>query len=345
MMKQLSIDIVVIGRNEGELLCVALKSCLAAAEEFAALGQPCPRVRYVDSRSTDGSPAVARSLGVECLIVQGVCNPASGRFLGFSHCTGDYVFFLDGDMEALPGFLATAVAYLEAHDDIAGVGGICDWEVTENGKVTKLPNRNGVLQPVQPVTTDVGGGFLYRSSVLRQVGSFDPTMTRGGEFEMYLRILAGGYRLMYLQVPMAIHRDHKGSLGLKFFYRTIFTRNVCIPGVIARKAPRHPAVRWMLWRRFWLYPWHAISLGVPLVVAIGWEFTDVSWPWWWPLLLGDLAQLGLAHWCCKAFNLKRAFVSMFTLNWYLPAFFIGYVFQWPDVGGYYAKHPPAGMNV
>jgi glycosyltransferase involved in cell wall biosynthesis len=342
MRKNIKVDIVVIGRNEGELLQIALKSSLMAAREFAALGHPLPNVIYVDSRSTDGSPEVAISRGVECLTVQGVCNPAAGRFLGFSHCNGEYVFFIDGDMEAMSGWLTTAVAYLEAHDEVAGVGGICDWEVTENGKVMKLPNRSGILKPIQPVTTDVGGGFLYRSSVLRQVGGFDPTMTRGGEFEMYLRILAGDYGLMYLKIPMAIHRDRKGSLGLNFFVRTIFTRNVCIPGVVVRKAPHHPAVRRILWRRFGLYFWHTVSVGVLLIAFFEWEITGILWS---SLLVVDLLQLGVAHWWCKGCNMKRAFVSLFTINWYLPAFLIGYFFKWPDVGGYYTKHPPTGLNV
>jgi glycosyltransferase involved in cell wall biosynthesis len=50
------LGIVVIGRNEGERLCLCLKSIYD--------GTSCP-VIYVDSGSTDNSVAIARSLGGE----------------------------------------------------------------------------------------------------------------------------------------------------------------------------------------------------------------------------------------------------------------------------------------
>ena len=231
------VDIVIIGRNEGELLRRAITSCQREASDFASAGHPQPRIIYVDSRSTDGSLKLAQSLAVETYVVEGRLNPAAGRHLGFEHCQGKYVFFLDGDMEVYPGWLSEAIAYLEEHTRVAGVAGFVDWEVIDNGKVIHIPNHSGIRKHGQKVTTDVGGGFAYRSEALRNVGDYDPTMTRYGEFEMYLRIVAGGYELVYLAVPMAIHRDLKGSMGLNFVRRSLFTPNIFIPGVVARRAP------------------------------------------------------------------------------------------------------------
>jgi glycosyltransferase involved in cell wall biosynthesis len=298
------------------------------------LGHPRPRVIYVDSRSTDDSLKIARDLGAECYLVEGQLNPAAGRHTGFAHATGKYVFFVDGDMEVYPGWLPQGIEYLEAHPEVAGVGGIEDKEAIEGGRIWKIPNCHGITRHGAPVTTDVGGGFIYRREVLLKAGDFDPTMTRGGEFELYLRILAQGQRLVYLTIPMVLHRDLKGSLGKHFIRRSLFTPHIFIPGVVARKAPRHPAVRAMLWKRFWLFLWHPVSLALLAMTLLSWRhFPSPGLAW---LVSGAIVmQLFLLHWLYKAHNFRRALVSLITINFYIGAFLIGYVTRWPRVGGYY----------
>jgi len=334
--KPISVDIVIIGRNEGELLRLAIVSSQAASDEYAALGNPKPRIIYVDGQSTDGSLQLAESLGVETHVVTGQPNPAAGRHLGFRFCRGKYVFFVDGDMEVQPGWLPRAIAYLEEHPSIAGVAGYVDWEIFQGKKVILMPNYKGIATYGQKVITDVGGGFVYRSAVLREVGDFDPTMTRHGEFEMYLRIIDRGFHLVYLTIPMAIHRDQKGSMGKGFIKKSILTRNVFIPGVIARKATRSAAVLRILMHLYWLYLWHPLSLI--MIVLTAWLAVIARKPYLWGMfLVGIVVQLFFAHWIYKKRFVKRALVSLLTINVYIAAFIIGYITQWPDVGGYYKQ--------
>ena len=336
-MQQVTVDIVIIGRNEGELIDKAIHSSLMAAEEFAELGYPKPKIVYMDGQSTDKSMEIARGYGILCEVVQGKPNPALGRHSGFKYCTSKYVFFLDGDMEIYPNWLPVAIKYLEENPTtIAGVAGYCDWEVYQNGKMTKIPNHSGIQYHGQRVTTDVGGGFIYRADVLREVGDFDPTMTRMGEFEMYLRIVAYGYDLVYLTIPMAIHRDLKDGMGKSFIRGSLLTRNVFIPGVIARKAPWDPKVLRLMVRRYWLFIWHSLSAGLLLIflfMALRGITKSTG-----TLIMGlDFIQLFFAHWFYKNRIVKRAFVSLITINIYIPAFIFGYLFSWPDVGGYYPQ--------
>jgi glycosyltransferase involved in cell wall biosynthesis len=329
-----SVDIVVIGRNEGDLLRTALKSCRAASHEMKMAGSPESRIIYVDSYSTDGSLDIARTLGAECFTVEGTPNPAAGRHMGFMHCHSEYVFFVDGDMEIRPRWLPAAIEYLEEHPEVAGVAGICDWEVEEGGKVVVIPNHNNIRRGVQKVTTDVGGGFIYRASVLDQVGDFDPTMTRSGEFELYLRIIAAGYHLVYLAIPMAIHRDRKGSMGSAFLRKSIFTKNIFIPGVIARKAPRLRSTLEILIKRYWLFLWHPISLA--LVIVFGrWAYVSKG-PLSTIIFTIAVLQLVVSHWLYKSRDWKRAAISILTVNIYILAFIIGFIVQWPNVGGFYS---------
>src|SRR3989339_2187179 len=91
-----TVDVVVIGCNEGELLRDTLNSAIEASNYFQLMGYERPKIIYVDGQSTDGSVELAKSLGVDTYIVEGKPTPPAGRYLGFSKCKGEYVFFLDG---------------------------------------------------------------------------------------------------------------------------------------------------------------------------------------------------------------------------------------------------------
>src|SRR5438874_13792060 len=113
-----NVDVVAIGRNEGERLKICLDSVLRTAR----------RMVYVDSGSTDGSVEMARAMGVEVLVLDRRVpfTAARARNAGFARLRalgGDlgYGEFLDGDCEIVAGWLERAAAFLDAHHDIAAV--------------------------------------------------------------------------------------------------------------------------------------------------------------------------------------------------------------------------------
>ena len=335
-MNEIIVDIIVIGRNEGAILDKSILSCQRAGEELERLGHPRPRIIYVDSQSTDNSLKIAQDLGAECYRVEGQLTAAAGRHVGFAHATGKYVFFVDGDMEVYPGWLPQGIEYLEQHPEVAGVGGIEDKEAIEGDRIWKIPNCHGITRHGAEVTTDVGGSFMYRREALLKAGDYDPTIPRGEELELYLRLLAQGQKLVYLTIPMVLHRELKGSLGKNFIRLNLLNRKIFIPGVVARKAPSHPAVRAALWKRYWIFLWHPVSLALLAMTLLSWRhFPSPALAW---LVSGALAlQLFLVHWQYKARNSRRALVSLITINFFIVAFLIGYVTRWPRVGGYFRQ--------
>ena len=64
-----AVGVIVIGRNEGE----RLRRCLTSAVREAA------RLLYVDSDSSDGSVALAQSLGVETHVLAGAAPLSAAR--------------------------------------------------------------------------------------------------------------------------------------------------------------------------------------------------------------------------------------------------------------------------
>ena len=160
-------------------------------------------------------------------------------------------------------------------------------------------------------------------------------MTRVGEMELYLRLLAAGYSLARIRIPMAVHRNNKTAQLGQFIRHHLFNRNILIQGVVARKAPFSWSVYRFLLRRYWLYLWHCGSVAFLLFCAIRTIFfPTVAW-----LACGalTLALLIWAHYMWRGRDLRRALVSLLTVNLYALGFILGFVLGRPKVGGFYAK--------
>lgn len=117
---QASVGAVVIGRNEGE----RLKRCL-----HSLLGR-FGTIVYVDSGSTDGSVALASSLGVTVVDLDLTIpfTAARARNAGFERVIAlapelQYVQFVDGDCEMNAQWPQAAIDYLQSHAEVALIAG------------------------------------------------------------------------------------------------------------------------------------------------------------------------------------------------------------------------------
>lgn len=326
-----TVDIVVIGRNEGELLRDALNSVIAASNCFQQMGYPRPKIIYVDGRSSDGSVDLAKSLGVETYIVVGKLTPPAGRRLGLSKCKGKYVFFLDGDTILNSKWLIHGIKYLEENKSVAGVGGILDWEEWNNGKIIgKKLNYWNVRHSVEQVLDGVGGNFLYRCDVLDNVGNWEPALSRNGEFELHLRIAHAGYSLRRISVPMATHMDNKTKSSRSFLQRHILVSTIFIPGVITRRAPKSLPVVKLLFYRYWLYLLHPVAvLGILIFIFLYFHTLSVKW-----IISGIITAMFLfiCHYFYKGNQLRRALISVITMNFLSLGWLIGLFIPWSGLG-------------
>lgn len=198
-----NLGVVAIGRNEGERLI----RCLASLQKHLSEGVP---IVYVDSGSTDGSVAAAEARGVQVVTLD-MSVPFTGaraRNAGFDHLMAQfpqtqYVQFIDGDCEILPGWIEAGVSALEATPELAIVFG----RLRERSPEASPYNQLADLEWNVPVGEALacGGISLMRSQPLQSVGGFNPKMICGEEPELCIRLRQQGWKLRRIEADMALH--------------------------------------------------------------------------------------------------------------------------------------------
>lgn len=195
-----NVGLVAIGRNEGERLHRCLKSAIARVAH----------VVYVDSGSTDGSIAWAKSLGVEVveLDLSISFTAARARNAGLARLLQlnpqlEFVQFVDGDCEVVEGWLEQAHQTLVENPQLAIVCG----RRRERFPEQSLYNRLCDIEWNTPVgeARACGGDAMMRVIAVQQAGGFDPTLIAGEEPELCVRLRQNGWKIWRLDAEMTLH--------------------------------------------------------------------------------------------------------------------------------------------
>jgi len=293
-----ALGMVVIGRNEGQRLVRCLQSCVRE-------GAP---VVYVDSGSTDGSPAAARGLGaaVLALDMQRPFTAARARNEGLQelmrlHPATEWVQFLDGDCELVPGWVAAAGAFLAGRDDVVAVCG----RRVERHPEASIYNRLCDIEWNTPTgqASAFGGDVLIRARPLLAAGGYRDGLIAGEEPELCVRLRAGGWRIWRLGVDMTWH-DAAMTHWKQWWKRSVRAGHAFAEGAWLHGAPpeRHfvgETRRALLW-----------GAALPLLL-LG---AALAWP---PALL--LFLVYPLQWLRVGLNLRR---QGRPIPWTLSAFYL-----------------------
>jgi glycosyltransferase involved in cell wall biosynthesis len=196
--------------NRAHLVGRAIESVLSQSfREFEVL--------LIDDGSTDNSVAVIESIGdprVRLLRNEGNIGIARTRQRGLDEARGTYLAVLDSDDAAAPRRLGRQVAFLDAHPEVATVGG---WtrEFDSSDKV-----RGGIkLLPLVPAelkarllfrTCHHHSSTMSRLSALREFG-YDPAFPVSSDYDLFSR-MAGKYQLANLPHVLFYRRIHDGRV-------------------------------------------------------------------------------------------------------------------------------------
>jgi GT2 family glycosyltransferase len=292
------LSIVLITRNQAWNVRRLLESVLRETADV-------PReIILVDSASTDETVELACAYPIDVLQLHSDqrLTAAAGRYVGQMRTTGGLLLFLDGDMELCRDWLAAAMNRLDQSPEVAVVTGAVV-NVFPNGETEvcgALPSPEAQRQ-----VRSCGGAGLFRRSVLREVGTFNPYLYSEEEPELCLRIRRAGYRLVQLGHTIANHyspSDDKLSTLIARWNRNLY---VGFGQVIRYQFMNKVVWTYVRERGFVMVPAITLVAGLGSLAALllgrgGWWLTS------WCLLLASF----LAYDALRKFSFRRTLASL-----------------------------------
>lgn len=216
------VSVIIPTYNCGPLLPGAVKS-------VRAQGYSDYEIIVVDDGSTDETSEVLRTLSGEDLFVikQENAGPAAARNSGIAAAQGEWVAFLDADDLWLPGKLAAQLAIIQANPEVAFTfAGERRWY--PNGRSEDVFYR-GTGSPLL-LELLAGNRFgtptvIVQRRCLEAVGMFDPSLTTGEDWDLWLR-LAARYESQSVEEPLAVVRKSPRHLNCSSLVAEYCTRRV-----------------------------------------------------------------------------------------------------------------------
>lgn len=195
-----ALGIVVIGRNEGE----RLRRCLDSVQHAGS-----PMV-YVDSGSTDDSRCLAAQMGAHVieLDLSSPFTAARARNQGAFHLlqqapASEYLLFVDGDCEVVPGWLEASTGFLREHPGCAVVCGRRRERFPQQTLYNQLCDQEWDT-PVGPAL-HCGGDAVMRASAFLSVNGYRDDLIAGEEPELCVRLRQKGWSIHRLDHEMTLH--------------------------------------------------------------------------------------------------------------------------------------------
>jgi GT2 family glycosyltransferase len=280
------LGIVTIGRNEGE----RLQRCLTSV-----VGRGLPVV-YVDSNSTDGSAALARSLGAEVVELDpswpvGVPRARNEGFQRLCQTDPDvrFVQFVDGDCELVEEWLERGCRILEDRPEVALVTGRRRERFPERSVYNRLADLEWDM-PIGPIKGS-HGDIMVRAEAFRGVGGFDAAVLVSEDYELCVRLRKRGWILLRIDAEMTLHDSAMTRFG-QWWWRSVRTGYGYADGALLHgKPPERHCVREVRSILFW-------GVALPaLALALAWPSRGASF-----LLLGGYLYL---YWRIRRYGSRQ----------------------------------------
>ncbi len=132
---------------------------------------------------------------------------AAGRYTGYLHSQGEYVFFQDGDSNAEADWLVQAVSFMDANPQYGAVAGVLDEEYVDEQGVHSGGVPNVFQQDRSKSVCDcknLGGIALFRRSAMELAGPVNPHLPTAEDHELCMRIRNAGFKVARIEGRMAV---------------------------------------------------------------------------------------------------------------------------------------------
>jgi len=282
--------VVAIGRNEGE----RLRRCLTSAMNSADL------VVYVDSGSTDGSVELAKSLNAKVLVLDTnqPFTAARARNEGLGKAVEEmpqlqWVQFVDGDCEIVPGWLDQAKQFLVSTPAAAAVFGRRRERYPEQSVYNRMCDIEWGVQP--GVVKYCGGDVMFRYEAIRGVDGYREDLIAGEEPELCVRLRAKNWTIHCISGEMTKH-DAAMMRFSQWWRRTVRCGYAYAEGV--RLHGRPPERHWVRPLRSAL-AWGAALPGIIIAGMLSFGFWFVLLALLYPLQVMRLSLKEKGSWTIR----------------------------------------------
>ena len=177
-----------------------------AALERALAGREWRGALVLAAPGGDALPALNARWQVIAPPVSRPLTPGAARMLGFAACGGDWVLFVDADVEVDAAWLERAIAAAEREPAVGGLWGrLEEWFVEPGGG-----ERPGTRDLYRVGDAERHTGYMatlafYRREALIRAGGYDPRLSSEEDFELGLRLRSLGIELRSLGLRAARH--------------------------------------------------------------------------------------------------------------------------------------------
>ena len=175
----------------------------------------------IDDGSTDGTASILRRYGQADRRVRVQIRTHRGLVAALNEgcglARGTYIARMDADDVALPDRLQKEVAFLEAHPDVAVVGG-CQDVVNEHGDVIeriRMPEGDADIRArIGQENAMSHPTAMFRKEVFERVGGYRLAVAYAEDYDLWLRI-AERHQLANLPDTVLRYRIHAGASSVR----------------------------------------------------------------------------------------------------------------------------------